>query len=384
MCRKELLHMKKQLLGVFAAATALGTGFLSAPSALAFDAGNIATASDLKECLANSGITCKLSDDIVLTSEDVLDVPGTVTLDLNGKKITVASSFQQQKMIAVHNGGELIINDATGEGLISGEGGAIDGEGYMYPFSAVMLTVKNDDPSKVAKLTVNGGTLIGNYYAIVGNGSRRNTEIIINDGTMKGLKENDSAGIYHPQQGKLTVNGGKISGAVGIYMKTGTLNVTGGEIYGNGILKPYAFNANGFEATGDAIVLDNCNYPGGELSSTISGGTINSKNAKAVASYVGNGVEESKLVEPTISGGNFSTEPKDEDIPAGYKKVKNDDGTWTVSKIETPTPKEEEKTPTSPNSGFMLEENFAASGFTIAALLSAALVFLGKKKLAKK
>lgn len=81
-----------------------------------------------------------------------------------------------------------------------------------------------------ARLSVNGTSSVvsDNANAIANNGSERNsdTEIIINGGTISGV-----VGIYHPGAGTLTIKGGTISGkGSAVEMRNGTLIVTGGAL----------------------------------------------------------------------------------------------------------------------------------------------------------
>ena len=57
-------------------------------------------------------------------------------------------------------------------------------------------------------------------------------------------------------------------------------------------------------STGDALIIDKCNYPGGNPTVSITGGTFTSANAQAVGSYVGNNATEP--VTGFVKGGTFS------------------------------------------------------------------------------
>ena len=122
--------------------------------------------------------------------------------------------------------------------------------------AAITMTKSGDDATKGdAVLTVNAN-LSGYYYAIAGNGTRPGSAITINCGTIQGTSENNSAGIYAPQAGTIVINGGTITGATGIYAKSGSLTVNGGTIAAIGATATPTYNGNGFESTGDAIILD--------------------------------------------------------------------------------------------------------------------------------
>lgn len=114
------------------------------------------------------------------------------------------------------------------------------------------------------------------------------------------------SGVYLPS-GALTVSGGTITGATGIYFKSTDMTISGGTIVGNGPKADYKFYGNGANTTGDALVIDNCNYPGGIGNVKLTGGNFKSVNADAVGSYAGNG--QTEPLTSFITGGLFSSDP---------------------------------------------------------------------------
>ena len=142
--------------------------------------------------------------------------------------------------------------------------------------------------------------------SIQGNGSTtKNSSIVIKEGARV---LSDKAGIYHPQSGTLTVEGGLITGSTGIVMKSGHLVVKGGEISATGARAPYAHEPSGYISTGDAVVLEACDYPGGAPSAEISGGLLSSQKAQAVVCYL---KEQAPDIENKqfVTGGEFSSDP---------------------------------------------------------------------------
>lgn len=184
-----------------------------------------------------------------------------------------------------------------------------------------------------AALTVNGGTVEGISSAgISGNGSSGNEGYVINvnGGTVTG----GSAGIYHPNFGTLNITGGTIVGATGIYVKAGQTAVTsisGATVIGNGAKTAMAHSGNGFNPTGDAVVVENCGYPGGTPNVEIAGGNYVSENAAAVASY---GYSTYAPIEDFISGGEFTgaDDMSDAIIADGVTKVQLDTDTEIIAK----------------------------------------------------
>ena len=114
--------------------------------------------------------TITLQANINTTSQ--IEVGKKVTLDLNGKTIEyTGTETLQSGVIMVLRGGDLTVTDSSTD-----KDGAIKSGENAY--AAIALT-KLGEPATgtAAKLTVNGGTLTGYYYAITGNGSRHNTVI---------------------------------------------------------------------------------------------------------------------------------------------------------------------------------------------------------------
>jgi len=221
---------------------------------------------------ATTGQTVTLVADNVLNSQAELSGK-EITLDLNNHSITYSGSQLNSGLLLVHNGAGLTI---TGSGNITSGDKA---------YAAVALTKKGDDSSKPAKLTINGGTLTGNYYGITGNGSRQNTVINITGGTVTATAS-DGTGIFNPQNGTINISGGTITAATGIYMKSGSVaSFTGGTIQATGAKGQYQYQGDGYQSTGDAIVVDNCNYPGGRPSVTVKGGTLSSANGFQIGAY---------------------------------------------------------------------------------------------------
>lgn len=373
--------MKKQLLfAVPALSLCFGAAVAANTSATSYS--EITDAATLKTCMEQeTTATCSLGGDVKLTTNIV--VKDQITLDLNGKTVGYDDSFtadNNNAMFAVLHGASLTINDSVGTGKVTAKGGS--GKGL---YAALQVTKKGeDDDTKPAVLTVNGGTFEGDYYVIVGSGNnktgnrRQNTQITINGGKFKASAEGN-AGIYHPQKGILTINGGNIEGETGIYMKSGTLNINGGTIIGNGAKADYVYDGSGFNPTGDAIVIDNCNYPGSTPSANISGGTIKSAKNQAVASYTGNGVEEEDAVVPAIKGGVFISAVEPENIPEGFEKIKTEEG-WIVQPIFIAPEAEDvaeasESTTKAPNSGYMTGETNAVTSFIVAFMLAGSAIF---------
>ena len=243
-------------------------------------------------------------------------------MDLNGKEISYnGTPLLKRGLIGVNNGGDLTIKDSSDPST-----GAIRPGENAY--GVVAMTVPGDTDTNVAKLTLESGTLEGYYYGIVGNGKRGNTSVTITGGSVVGTLEDNSVGIYNPQAGSLTVTGGTVEGAMGIYVKAGNpIEIKGGTVIGNGAKGEYTPTGDGTKNTGDALVVDNCGYPGGVPGISVTGGTFRSENGNAVASYAKTGYTP---VVGFISGGTYNKEFDETLCVSGYKLERNPDGTYGV------------------------------------------------------
>lgn len=137
------------------------------------------------------------------------------------------------------------------------------------------------------------------YAAISANGNSEGVKMSVTDGSITAKV----AAIYFPCKTSLTISGGTITGATAVYQKSGTLNISGGKLVGNGEKKDYTYNGNGCNETGDALVVESCNYPQGAPTISITGGEFVSTNASAIGSYIGNGATEK--VTGFVQGGIF-------------------------------------------------------------------------------
>ena len=254
----------------------------------------------------------------------------TVTIDLNGKKISVSkdvSKLETDALFVIKRNSTLIIDDSVG-------GGEIVSNDNPKIYTAIKLTDKTDESSgEKSILIINGGKIDGYYYAISGNGSRGNTEIVINGGCMTCNLDEDGAVIYNPQDGSVTINGGELCGPTGIYAKSGHVEINGGCIVSTRDHHEYIHSGNGMSSTGDAVVVERCNYPGKQITATINGGVIKSTgiDTNPVASYTQPDIEIERLV-GFIKGGSYNKKIEEELISEGYRCVLTETGMYQVIK----------------------------------------------------
>ena len=303
----------------------------------------VAKYQDFSNSISANG-TYKLLKDVTVTARIVPGIlAGNIIIDLNGHVLTSsasdygillsrAGSATSSKTYSLvdnseNGGGKFVVMQAKNTAIqVQGKYNTVTiGKGVLVEGGCVALLSEND------VLTVEGTIDGKNDFAIATNGSAtKNATITIKDGAV--VKSNTVA-VYLPGTGTTTIEGGEISGATGVYVKSGTLNITGGSVTGTGAKADYNYNGNGANSTGNAVVVDNCGYPGGDPVVSITDGKFTSANNDAIGSY-GNG--EHEAVQHFISGGLFSSEIPDELCVEGKtsKETTLVDGYYTIVEKE--------------------------------------------------
>ena len=289
-----------------------------------------ASQEELVDAIANAedGAVIALTQDIQLSGSPLRIESGkSVTVDLAGTTLNannLTDPNTSDTVVAVRRGATLTLDDTSDD-----KSGEVDGSTASSIYCAIKLTEKGEDSTgEPAKLVINGGTYTGTYYGISGNGTRQNTDVTINGGEFSGKTANDSFAIYQPQKGELTINDGQFEGASAIFVKSGNIVINGGTFRANGTAKTFVHNKNGADPTGDAIIIESCDYPGGYPTVRINGGEFYSENAKPVAVYAQAGHEAAKLTK-FIYGGKFNKQLDAELIADGYQQVL-EDGMYVV------------------------------------------------------
>ena len=234
---------------------------------------------DMEAAIAsNPNGTFKFLKDYELTFK--LSFNGNVTLDLNGKTISIPKGL---KIASVKNGNLTVKN-----GTIKGMDYALQAEDDST------LTVDKDvniilDDKSITKnkygitywdnSTVNFSgniTVTGDSFGISGNGGKANTgKLNITGGTITAL---EGAGIYQPNYGETTISGGTINANTGISIRSGKLNITAGKINATGAKTIPSPRGGGINTTGDAIYIEENSSYVDNIKINISGGEIKSEN----------------------------------------------------------------------------------------------------------
>ncbi len=231
--------------------------------------------------LAGHSITANTAGCFVVTADDKTFTIEDSSVDKNG---SISAEYSRSNLIEVP-AGELVV-----------KGGNLSNNWYViYVYKSGKVTIEDGTlTSQVACAVSTNGSAAGsdNYSA--------DAVIDIQGGKLVSVKD---VGIYLPA-GTLYISGGDIEGDTAVYSKSGKTIITGGTIRGTGSKTGFVHSDNGCIATGDALVIEACNYPNGNPVVEISGGKFTSKNADAVASYEYNNNKAEKIA---VVGGEFST-----------------------------------------------------------------------------
>lgn len=270
----------------------------------------------------------KLLKDV--TIDKYIEVRKAATIDLGGHKLTSPSSmgFDVYADLTLKNGSMETFGWAVW--VQNGAKLVVDKDVQIKATSTAGnqggITVQNSGSAVTlyGKVEAAGGAVVSG----IGNKTDGGVTINIEEGAEVKSTAVGGVGIYYPNTAELNIKGGTISGSTGVYIKSGKTVVTGGTITGTGEKRNYEYKGDGCTATGSALVVDSCNYPGGNPVVEIKGGVFNSEKADAVASYCGDTVE--KALTSFITGGTFNTNPKDYVPTTGYTVAKKGD-VYTVA-----------------------------------------------------
>lgn len=252
---------------------------------------------------ATAGQTVTLLADVNVTEQ--VEVSGkAISLDLAGHTIAyTGAATLPSGVLLVHNGAGLTINDSS-----EGKSGKITSGEKAY--AAVAVTKKGDDATLTATLMVNAGTLTGCYYGISGNGTRHNTAITVNGGT---IASTAGTGIYHPQNGTLTISGGSVTGVESaVEVRAGDVNISGGSLTATASGSSSGSNTSGTSVSGAALAISQhtTQLP---INVTITGGTFTGTKAVYEVNPQGNASPDVTL---TITDGTFYGEVSSADCTA--------------------------------------------------------------------
>lgn len=368
---KRSLSVASSVLSLTMFVGAFGTSALAASDVAQVGKSSFGSLSDAIAA-AKAGDTVQLIADS--SAAGAVTIDKDITIDLNGytftdtsadyalavsnkATVTIKDSSEEEKGYFISESaaglyafeGNLVIDSGTiesgtkaisvKEGTVTLNGGLVECsniEGYaVYAFEGDAATIKVAGGSvdsagygigigdNAATVEISDGSISAVNFALATNGSsEKDAKVTISGGHIA----SGTIGVYQPS-GEFTLTGGTISGATAYYIKSGTLNISGGKLSANGEKTDRVVNNNGADATGDALVIDNCGYPKGEPKVNIAGGEFDSDKATAVGKYASEGLE---AIKGFISGGKFSNAVAEEDCAEGCTPFKYSDAQFGV------------------------------------------------------
>ena len=284
---------------------------------------NIESNSEYGTVVSEGKLTVK---DSTATAKPVVNDDHTVTY-VSGK---ITNTHGKGSALRAANGGEIILEsgsvESTGNIGVYAQGNYTPGGEAQHS----KITVKGgyilaqecaaSAQGNGATLDIQGGVLKSKDNAVIsGNGTKSSTKdcggttINISGGTMIGTIQTKgyiACGVYHPQAGTLNITGGtfQIENGVGVLVRAGSANITGGEIITTGAV-------NG--KVGDSQIIEGCygvvydtvsKYPGAKESDVIAiGGNVKivtDTGNDAVRMRRKDGSTENHI---EVTGGSFSS-----------------------------------------------------------------------------
>ena len=250
-------------------------------------------------------ITLDLAGKNIQSSANAVTVSGKLTVkdstattepEVNGDTVTYTSGkiTGANLGLCAINGGEIILESGSVES--TGNMG-VYAQGNFTPGGAAQnskITVKGgyilaqecaaSAQGNGATLDIQGGVLQSKDNAVVsGNGTKSNTKdcggtiMNISGGTMIGGIQSTgyiACGVYHPQEGTLNITGGKfqITNGVGVLIRAGNANITGGEIATTGKVSGWVGDKKIDEGCHGIVYDSASNYPGADAADKITVG----------------------------------------------------------------------------------------------------------------
>lgn len=256
--------------------------------------------STLRSAINGNASEIVLLSNIEIASKITVNTDREFTLNLAGCEITASEDFAGNGLIEIEKGtmnvinGEVNVNTKSAvmafriNGLVD-DSHIIDNPAKLilganlkvYSSQSCCVFLKGIRAELVTSADMESA---GVYATIQGNGSVNNQvkSIEINGGSI--VNENAVA-IYVPHAGNYLISGGTIKGLSAMYIKCGNLTITGGNFIATEEASEYQYNGSGCNSTGDALIIEACNYPGGTPSVVISGGNFTSAHNKGIAYY---------------------------------------------------------------------------------------------------
>lgn len=281
----------------------------------------VSTADQFKAAVTVDNAYVLLANDITL--DNIVVVNKNVVVDLGGHTITT-------------NAGGFDVYDNS---LVIKNGQAVAARWFVWAQQGANVTLEKDlevtctseetsDSVAVAVeentiLTVDCTIVRNNKigYLVAGNGSKnyaRTTFVIAENAKLEGA----DIGIYIPNSKSMTVKAGAVvKSDAPLYIKSSVCNIEGGTFVSTKeTATGFVHNGNGAYATGDAIIIEACGYPGGNPVVTI-GADVKceaASGAKEIAyySYDGNTATITNNSEYKVATTTIATASTEEELTA--------------------------------------------------------------------
>ena len=248
----------------------------------------------MKDATLSGGKVTLLKDIEITDVNDRISLTPTATtkyeLDLNGKTITTTI---EKALFNVSKNAELTLRNGTMTKTVEDKAPIVQVEYTGIANIEKDLTINSviygvtiwEDAIVNSEGTIN---LTGAGYAISGNGSYvQNTTLNILGGE---INAPEGHALYLPQIGTTTISGGKLTANTVVGIKSGTLNITGGELIATGTkVELPSPTYNGVDPTGDAVFVELNNSYSGNVVVNYTAGKVTSENAYVLREYSVNG-----------------------------------------------------------------------------------------------
>ena len=384
--------MKKVLATILALVMAIGLCSVS----WAANPASVSNAETLKTAIGaataeNNTIT--LTDNVVLNESVEIKKSGVnLVIDLGGKTISGSSllfdiyspvTFKNGTIDVTYNGSASIcVMWLNGGAKLALENDVTVNAAKSAGATGSVFAVGLYNDCDEAELTING-KITGDNGATINGTITTNTNKVTVNGTIAVAGH----ALYLAGNGITDINNGAcVKGDAGIEIRAGVLNINGGTVESTGTYSAPIANGNGTTASGAALIVAEHTTNQGITVNVNSGNIKAASNGKAIAASdpenkggddvklnvaggnVVGGIQVEESIEAAkpvaVTGGTFSTDvteylaegkilqkngdtytavtnsaitsgtyTSEPTVPSGYKATKNDDGTWTVSKV---------------------------------------------------
>ena len=275
------------------------------------------------------------------SSDGTQYVYGTVAaaMDVDADK-SVKLLYDSTETIVMNEAGNWTVNlngytvDANGDGIWVQVLGAhltvTNGDVNASGIGAIIWDVNNPNVDIDASLTLENVNLTAQGgFGAYAHGNNKGSDITVVGGS---ISAPNGTGIYFPSTGKVSVDGGSISGLTGIEMRAGTLEI-GGDAKVESIAEEYSVGEppeeGGSTVTGAAIAIApySNSTTGGTMSVSIGSGTFEGPVAFSQAHI--SDVPDVPKFDFTVSGGTFTSTGTDPATQQAYPAIVTEEGEVT-------------------------------------------------------